>query len=219
MIRLPVTPAPDKGIARVFWVVFTFSVTVPLYWVDCVGAKSTRKVVDWPAAMVLGTLNPVTVKVLPEELKLETVALLPPTFVNVIDWVLLVPTGTFEKLAVVGVAENDPGLPDEEAEPTPVPAKGSVTDPLEALLVKTSDALDAPATVGANFTITTILWPGVIVTGSVNPIRLKPEPLTYPCENTTFALPVLSMEKLWELLLPRLTLPNCRPEELNQRYP
>ena len=50
---------------------------------------------------------------------------------------LLVPTGTFEKLAAVGVAENDPGL-DEEVEPTPVPDKESVMELLVALLVKTS---------------------------------------------------------------------------------
>jgi hypothetical protein len=130
--------------------------------------------------------------------------------------VLLVPTGTFEKLAVVGVAENDPGL---EVEATPVPVKGSVTELFDALLVKTSEALNAPALVGANLAITTIEWPGVIDTGSVKPIRLKPEPLTYPCEKTTVALPVLSIWKLLELLLPRLTLPNCKPGELNQRRP
>ena len=85
MMRLPVTPAPDKGIARVFCVVFTFSVTVPLYCVDCVGAGTTWKVADWPAAIVCGTVSPFIVKVLPDRLKLETMALLPPAFVNVID--------------------------------------------------------------------------------------------------------------------------------------
>ena len=90
-------------------------VAVPL--VD--GAKVTLKVAFWPAARVIGRLNPQTPKPDPVVLACEIVTLEPPWLLIVADCVLLLPTGMSPKAMLEGLAAST-------AEATPVPERDMV---------------------------------------------------------------------------------------------
>ena len=100
----------------------------------------------------------------------EIVTLEPPEFVTVSDCDWLLPTVTLPKLRLVGFDPSAPGA-------TPMPDNGMVRVGLEAFEVTVTLPLTLPADPGVNLTVKVALWPGVIVTGAVIPLRLNPAPL------------------------------------------
>lgn len=90
---------------------------------------------------------------------------------TVADRDLLVPTVTLLKPRLVGFAPSAPGA-------TPVPDIGMFSVGLDAVEVIVTLPLTLPVAPGVNPTEKAALCPGVSVTGTVIPLRLKPVPLT-----------------------------------------
>ena len=59
----------------------------------------------------------------------------------------------------------------------------------EELLVSVNCQVTAPAAVGSNCTVRTIAWPGLSVTGKVEPDTEKPVPVTVPLLIVTAPVP------------------------------
>ncbi|HEY6270489.1 MAG TPA: hypothetical protein VIX19_00675 [Terriglobales bacterium] len=74
---------------------------------------------------------------------------------------------------------------------TVVPDKGTDKLGFEAFDVRLTAPLALLAEVGANVTVTDVLWPGVNVTGGVMPEMLNPVPDTEAAEIVALVPPVL----------------------------
>lgn len=100
----PRTPAPVSGTmsCAVVPVLAMFRLAAMLPTV-C-GWKTMLKLVDWPAARVIGKLNPVRVKLPLSTLAAVISRLVPPVLVSVFDSVWLVPTPTLPKATLAGDA-------------------------------------------------------------------------------------------------------------------
>jgi hypothetical protein len=72
------------------------------------GVKLAEKLTPWPALSVFGVDNPAMAKPEPETLAEEIVMLAVPEFVRVMDCEPLLPTATFPKLTLVGLAASCP---------------------------------------------------------------------------------------------------------------
>ena len=96
---------------------------------------------------------------------------------------------------------------------TPVPDRLMVMEEFEALLVITTLPETLPAAAGANVTATLVLWPEANVIPDM-PVALNPAPETTTLEIVALALPEFVSVALKELLLPVLTLPKLRLDEL-----
>jgi hypothetical protein len=77
---------------------------LPLVLPAATGVNLALNVVLSPAPSVSGVLNPVMLRPVPDTVALDTVTLAEPEFVNVMDWVPLLPTATDPKLTVEGLA-------------------------------------------------------------------------------------------------------------------
>ena len=111
----------------------------------------------------------------------------------------MLPTRTFPKLTLAGFAESCPCVP--------VPLKGMVSGDPGALLVMEMFPEALPATVGANFAISVALSPGLMVTGTANPLILKPDPDAVAAEIVRAAFPEFVRVMFCVALLPTVTLP------------
>jgi len=144
--------------------------TLPVKLAAEPGAKLTVKEVFCPAASVSGTDRPVRLNPVPEALAAEIVTLAVPELLNVTVCVPLLPTSTFPKLKLEGLAVSVPC--------TPNPLRATVAGEFGALLaiVSVPDAL--PVAVGAKVTVKELLAPGLIFRGKLAPLRLKAVPVT-----------------------------------------
>lgn len=135
------------------------------------GLNVTLKEVLWPAGMVIGKVNPLTLKA-----ELFVLAALTVTFapvaVRVPEAVPLVPTTTFPTASVLGLTANWP------AAAVPVPDNGILSVGFEPFEVMLTLPLTAPAAVGANETLKPALCPAPNVTGAVIPLKPNPLPVT-----------------------------------------
>src|SRR5262245_39739008 len=91
----------------------------------------------------------------------------------------------------------------------PVPLSATPAGLVE-LLATVTEPLAEPATVGANCTLTDVLWFGERVTAEPPPVTLKPEPVALTPEIETFELPVLVTLKLCDAVEPLFTEPKLR---------
>jgi len=96
---------------------------------------------------------------------------------------LLVPTLTFPKLRLVGVALS--------RSVTPVPESETRAGELVAVLTTETLPEALPVTVGAKVAVKLVLWPAVRVRGSERPLMLNPVPVTVACETVTLPVPLL----------------------------
>jgi hypothetical protein len=94
-----------------------------------------------------------------------------------------VPTETFPKLTVVGLALSD-AVP-----ATPEPLRGMLVGEFGALLTNAMLPVKLPALAGAKATLKFALCPGLSVKGSVSPLVVKPLPETVACEIVRSAVP------------------------------
>lgn len=82
--------------------------TLPVALPAEAGAYFTVNDVCCPAAIVIGADNPLIENPVPEALACEIVTLAVPEFINVTDWLPLLPTLTEPKLTVAGLAPSWP---------------------------------------------------------------------------------------------------------------
>ena len=139
-------------------------------------------------------LNPAPVTVA-DEIVSEAV----PPFVIFTGVVFVLPSVTLPKLTGVGFAEICGCVP--------VPLKAIVKGEPGALLVIETLPVALPADVGANCAVKVVFPPALIVTGTVNPVMLKPVPDALAAEIVTLAVPELVSVMTSVALLPTKTLP------------
>ena len=109
-----------------------------------VGENVALKEVLCPGLRVSGAVMPLMVNPVPEALAAEMVTLAVPELVNVTVCDPLLPTKTFPKLTLAGLAASVPC--------TAVPLKPIVAGELVALLATETLPVTLPAAVGANAT-------------------------------------------------------------------
>lgn len=141
----------------------------------------TLKVKVCPAARVSGKLKPFKVNPVPLKFACDTVTLVPPVFVRVAVWVLVLPACTLPKFTEV--TAKAPGV-------TPVPESGMVNVGAGPLLVMARLTLLLPADWGANVTLNDVLCPALRVTGRLNPVMLYAAPAV-ACVRVILVLPEL----------------------------
>jgi hypothetical protein len=124
-----------------------------------------------------------------------------PVFVRVSVSVDELPVFTFPKLRLVELKLR------VSVAATPVPVRATVAGELGALLVIVKFPLALPVEVGVNCTLNVLACAGFKVSGSVNPLVLKPLPVTLTWETVNVAVPVLLSWMVWESVVPTATLP------------
>ncbi len=164
-----------------------------------VGPKLAVNEVVCPALRVAGTDKPAMLKPAPKALAPEIVTLAVPELLSVMVCVPLLPTSTFPKLKLEGLGES--------ATSVPLPVREATVGVLYALLLIETlpDAL--PAAVGTNCALKALDCPGARENGKVNPLILKPAPVTLPCVILKLAVPELVKVTVWALAVPTATFP------------
>ena len=158
-------------------------VMVPLVLPVAWGAKVAVNPTVCPGAKLVGRLKPLTLNPVPVIMACETVTAVPPLFVKLPDWFCFVPTATFPKLKLDGVAVNAPAL-------APVPVRAAVS--VESAAFETMVMLPEPAPdcVGAKVTLKAVLWPGARVRGNTRPMIPNTVPDAVAAEMTALVPPL-----------------------------
>jgi hypothetical protein len=155
-----------------------------------------------PAASVYGNDMPLNLNSELFTVAEEIVTLL-PLALSVALIVLLVPTATLPKLKLVGEIPNWPPL-------TPDPDSGTVIVKFEGLQLNDKLPLALPADLGVKVTFRVKLCPGVSVSGSDNPVKPNPAPVTVAWEMVSFEFAELVSVSVEVLVLLTCTLPKLR---------
>src|SRR2546428_10386169 len=148
-----------------------------------VDAKSTLKLGGSPDAKVSGAVRHLALTPLPETLICEMLTLELPGLVRVtVCGALLLPTVTFPKLRLVGLAVR------RKVEVTPVPLNAMVEGELGVSLTSERLPVTLPALAGAKAALKLVLCPALRVSGTVRPVMLKPFPEGVAWEMVTLAV-------------------------------
>ena len=164
-----------------------------------VGANLALNVVVSPAPNVRGVLNPLMLRPVPDTVALDIVTLAVPEFVNVIDWVPLLPTATDPKFTLEGLAATWPCIP--------VPDNAIDAGEPGALLTIEMLPVAAPAEVGAKMAENEALLPALIVIGMLAPLMLNPVPEGNALVTVNVPVPAFVSVTVCVPLLPTETLP------------
>src|SRR5260370_142955 len=143
--KVAATPVPLRAIVSGELGALLTSETVPVTLPAAPGVKATLNVALLPAAIVSGTVKPVMLNPVAEALAAEIVMLAVPELLNVKVCVPLLPTSTFPKLKLEGLAVSVPC--------TPVPLKVIVAGEFVALLATLTLPVTLPAAAGAKATL------------------------------------------------------------------
>jgi hypothetical protein len=176
-------PVPDTETVAGEFVALLAIVTVPVTAPADVGSNVMLSVAVWLGVNTNPAATPLALNPAPVTPTLEIVTFEFPLFVSVTVCDVLVPSVTFPKLTVVGLA------PSNFVAATPVPLSGIVNGELDPLLVREMDPLTLPAEVGANATLNEVLPPAAIVVGVESPLMLNPVPEALAAEIVTLAVP------------------------------
>ncbi|MGB8535946.1 MAG: hypothetical protein WCD57_06000, partial [Acidobacteriaceae bacterium] len=161
----------------------------------------TSRVAVWLGVSVVPPVTPLALNPVPVVVTLAIVTFEFPLFVKVALKVLLLPSFTFPKLKLVGLA------PSKSVAAPPVPLNGIVSGELGPLLTRDTDPLTLPVLVGANAALKVVLAPAASVAGIERPLIVKPVPVTFACEIVMLAVPLFFRLMVCELVLPVTTLP------------
>ena len=183
-VRLPSVPTPVTGTVMFASLAELTTAMLPFAVPAVVGANCAVKVVLCPAAIVAGSEMPVTLNAAPVAVTEFTVTLALPVFCRVTVCVPLLVTVTLPKFTLPGFAVN------VEVADVALPCIVITCGEPGALSVKVIVPVAAPAVVGAKLTLKEIVWPAVIVFGSVKPVMPKPLPFRVAILIVTFELPV-----------------------------
>jgi hypothetical protein len=140
-------------------------------------------------------VNPPVAPLIPETVIFEL-----PLFFRVTPRTLLLPTFTFPKLNVVGLA------PSKKVPAVPVPLRPIAVGDPGTLVLNEMLPVTLPAVVGAKTALNAVVLFGVTVF-AVKPVTLKPVPVTLSEETTRFTVPVFFTVIVCELFVPSTTLP------------
>jgi len=173
--------------------------TLPVKLLAEAGAKLAVKEVVCPGLRVAGTDKPAMLKPAPEALAPEIVTLAVPELLSVMVCAPVLPTSTFPKLKLDGLGESAASMP--------LPASEAIVGELRALLVKETLPDMLPGAVGTNCALKALDCPGARENGKVNPLMLKPAPVTLPCVRLKLAVPELVKVTVWALAVPTATFP------------
>jgi len=174
---------------------------LPLALPADVGANLALNVVLSPAPNVSGVLNPLMLRPLPDTVAPDMVTLAEPEFVNVTDWVPLLPTATDPKFTLEGLAATWPCIP--------VPDNAIDAGEPGALLTIEMLPVAAPADVGAKMAENEALLPALIVIGMLAPLMLNPVPEGDALVTVNVPVPALVSVTVCVPLLPTETLPKA----------
>jgi len=144
-----------------------FSVTLPFTGPTALGVNVTVTVALWPAAIVAGSVSPLTMnaELLAESWVIATLVL--PEFVSVAVFAMLWPNVTLPNDKLLGLTSSFPAA-------TPFPETATLTIGAEArLLLSAILPAGLPAPCGVNTTVSTALCPGLSVRGSEGEVKLK----------------------------------------------
>ncbi len=177
------TPIPESETLAGELVAVLTTETLPEALPATVGAKLAVKLVLCPAVRVRGSESPLMLNPLPFAVACETVTLPVPVLVRVTFSLALLPTVTFPRFRLAGVALS--------SSVTPVPESKTVAGEFVAVLTTETLPEALPATVGAKLAVKVVLLPAVRVRGSESPLMLKPGPVTVACETVALPVPVL----------------------------
>jgi hypothetical protein len=195
------TPLPLSGIVAGEFVALLATEILPVGLPATVGAKATFSVADCPGVSVVLAVTPLVLYPPPVVVTPEIVTLEFPLLVKVTFSEPLLPTFTFPKLKLVGLA------PKRCVAAAPVPLREMASGELGALLTSEIELVVLVAAVGVNTALNVDVFPAAISNGVVKPLRLNPVPATLACEIVTLALPGLDKVKVCELLVPMKTFP------------
>jgi hypothetical protein len=186
-------------------------VMLPVAAPAVVGENVTPNESVWPAVIVFGSESPLIPNALPESVARLIVTLEVPVFVSVTFCVLLWFTCTFENVSVEGEIESPACVA--------VPFKETIRGEFDASLITVSAPEAAPAVVGANCTVTVMLWPTARLVAGLPPVTLNPAPVTVACEMFTAAVPAFVTVTFCVALPPTATLPNVTLVEFAESTP
>jgi hypothetical protein len=163
------------------------------------GLKVALKAELCPPDRVRGRERPLRPKPLPLAVACEMMTLIVPALVSVTLCVLLVPTLTFPKLILVGLAVR--------RTLAPFPESDTVVGEFAALLTTSTLPVTLPAAWGANLVVNVAFCPAPRVRGRERPLRLKPAPVTTAWESVAEEVPVLVRVTVCVLLVLIATVP------------
>jgi len=209
-VAVPV-PVPERltvcGLPLALSVMLTEAVRLPL----AAGVKVTLMVQLAPPAT-----EPPQVLVCAKSLALAPVSamlvmfsVVPPLFVSVAAWALLVLPSAWLANVMLGGDKFAVGCA------TPVPDSEMLIVEFHQVLV-TIDRVPVtlPPTAGANSTLKVALSKRFRVRGNTGPLMLKPAPVTVAWETVSGRNPVFVRVTPWVRLVPAVTLPKLRLSEL-----
>jgi hypothetical protein len=170
-LLVAVTPLPDNETVRgtVLPAALRSIDAEPVVVPVLAGLKATLKVEVLPAAICAPSARPDMVKPVPETASDDTETVVVPRFVTVKVCELLLPTGTFPKVAPVGTTEIDVVLPLD----TPFADSAMSRPVVKPLPCTTIFPVCAPAAFGAKLTFNVAVLPEVRVNGAVTPLIAK----------------------------------------------
>ncbi len=154
-----------------------------------------------PAPSASGELNPLMLRPVPDTVALDIVTLAEPEFVNVMDWLPLLPTATDPKFTLEGLAATWPCMP--------VPDNAIDAGEPGALLAIAMLPVEAPEVVGVKIAENEALLPALIVIGMVAPLMLNPVPEADALVTVNVPVPAFVSVTVCVPLLPTETLPNA----------
>lgn len=174
---------------------------LPLALPAATGVNLALNVVLSPPPSVSGVLNPLMLRPVPDTVALDIVTLAVPEFVNVTDWVPLLPTATDPKFTLEGLAATWPCTPDPD----------NAIDAGEpgALLTIEMLPVAAPAEVGLKMAENDALPPALMVIGTLAPLMLNPVPEGDALVTVNAPVPALVSVTVCVPLLPTETFPKA----------
>ena len=165
------------------------------------GANATVRVAVCPGVSTVPLGMPLAVNPAPATVTPEMVMLEFPLLVIAVVKDALLPSFTFPKLKVVGLAASS------RAAVAPVPDRLITREegaPFVASVMLPPTAVEED---GVKTALNVVLPPAVIVVDVERPVSLKPAPATVICENVSVALPLFASVIVCELLVPTVTVP------------
>ena len=203
-------PVPERltvcGLPLALSVMVTEAVRLPL----AEGMNVTLIVQLAPAATLAPQLLVCakSLELAPVSAMLVMFSVVPPLFVSVAAWALLVVPRAWLANVMLGGDKFAVGCA------TPVPDSEMLIVELRALLMIDMVPVTLPPTAGANSTLKVALSRACRVRGNTSPLMLKPAPVTVACETVTLRVPVFVRVTLRVRLVPTVTLPKLRLLEL-----
>jgi len=145
----------------------------------------------------------------PVSARLVMFSVVPPLFVSVTAWALLVVPRAWLANVMLGGDKFAVGCA------TPVPDSEMLMVGFHQALVMIDMApVTLPPTAGANSTLKVAFWRAFRVRGNTSPLTLKPAPVTVACETFTLLVPLFARVTPRVRPVPTVTLPKLRLLEL-----